>query len=68
MGIVSGPATQLIILDATVVAPLLEKSYAMFGSMLGTRFPLFLVLVARYFIGIGATDAANLALPNVKSE
>jgi hypothetical protein len=37
-------ASFIIILDAAVVAPIFEKSHAMFSSILGTWFPFFLSL------------------------
>jgi hypothetical protein len=41
----------IIILDAALVAPFLEKSYAMFLSIPGTWIPLFLIFLATYFTG-----------------
>lgn len=38
-------------LDALVVAPFLEGSYAMFGSILGTWVPLALILVSSWITG-----------------
>ena len=42
----------IIIMDATVVALVFEKSYAMFGSILGTWLPFLLIFVATYLTGI----------------
>jgi hypothetical protein len=44
-----------ILLDATVVAPVFEKSYAMFSSLLGTWLPFLLIFLATYFTGIWIT-------------
>jgi len=40
-----------IFLDATVIALLVEKSYAMFGSILGTWIPFGLIFLATYLVG-----------------
>jgi len=45
----------VIILDATVVAPLFEKSYAMFSSILGTWMPFLSIFAATYLTGIWVT-------------
>lgn len=42
----------VIALDAGVVAPLLEKSYAMFTSVLGTWLPFALIFGATYLTGV----------------
>jgi hypothetical protein len=40
-----------IFLDAIVIAPLVEKSYAMFSSILGTWIPFGLIFLATYLVG-----------------
>jgi hypothetical protein len=40
-----------ILLDASVIAGLVEKSYAMFGSILGTWIPFGLIFLATYLVG-----------------
>ena len=42
----------IIILDAALVAPVFEKSYAMFGSILGTWLPFLSIFVATYLTGL----------------
>jgi len=42
----------IIVLDAAVVAPMFEKSYAMFSSVLGTWLPFLSIFVATYLTGI----------------
>ena len=44
-----------IILDAIVVAPLFEKSYAMFSSPLGTWLPFLSIFLATYLTGVWIT-------------
>jgi hypothetical protein len=39
-------------LDATVIALLVEKSYAMFSSILGTWIPFGLIFLATYLVGL----------------
>ncbi len=47
--------TSLIVaLDALVVAPLFERSYAMFRSLLGTWIPFVAIFVARWAAGLVA--------------
>ncbi len=41
----------IIVLDAALVAPLFEKSYAMFGSILGTWLPFLSIFAATYLTG-----------------
>ena len=41
----------IIILDAALVAPVFEKSYAMFGSILGTWLPFLSIFAATYLTG-----------------
>ena len=38
--------------DAALVAPVFEKSYAMFGSVLGTWLPFLLIFAAAYLTGL----------------
>ena len=47
-----------IFLDATVIALLVEKSYAMFGSILGTWIPFGLIFLATYLVGRSLTSKA----------
>ena len=42
----------VIALDAAVVAPLLERSYAMFRSVLGTWLPFLLIFAASWLAGV----------------
>jgi hypothetical protein len=41
-------------LDALIVAPLLEQSYAMFTSALGTWIPFASIWLASFFVGHGS--------------
>ena len=41
----------IVVLDAGLVAPVFEKSYAMFGSVLGTWLPFLLIFMATYLTG-----------------
>ena len=41
-----------IILDALIIAPFAEKSYAMFASVLGTWIPFGLIFLATYLVGL----------------
>jgi hypothetical protein len=47
-------------LDALVVAPIFERSYAMFGSVLGTWLPFLLIFTAVYLVGRLAGRRAGL--------
>ena len=50
--VTSGAMLGLVVaLDALVVAPFLEHSYAMFASLLGTWVPFASILVASYDVG-----------------
>jgi hypothetical protein len=51
-----------IFLDATVIALLVEKSYAMFGSILGTWIPFGLIFLATYLVGRGFTSGQERAM------
>jgi hypothetical protein len=42
----------VIVLDAVVVAPFFERSYAMFGSAIGTWIPFALIFLAGWAAGI----------------
>jgi len=42
----------VVILDALVVAPVFERSYAMFRSVIGTWLPFAVIFVASYAAGI----------------
>jgi hypothetical protein len=42
----------IAIMDATVVALVFERSYAMFASVLGTWLPFLLIFVATYMTGV----------------
>jgi hypothetical protein len=41
----------IIVLDAVVVAPLFERSFAMFRSIIGTWLPFLLMFLASWFSG-----------------
>jgi hypothetical protein len=41
----------VIAMDALLVAPIFEKSFAMFASLLGTWIPFTLIFVAIYLVG-----------------
>ena len=59
--VVTGLAMLSIVvgLDALLVAPVFERSYAMFGSVLGTWFPFLLIFVATYLVGRTARRRAG---------
>jgi len=42
----------IVIMNAAAVAPVLEKRYSMFSSILGTWLPFLPIFVATYFTGI----------------
>jgi hypothetical protein len=42
----------IILLDAALVAPAFEKSYAMFSSLLGTWLPFLSIFAATYLTGV----------------
>ena len=42
----------IIVLDAALVAPVFERSYAMFGSVLGTWLPFLSIFAATYLTGL----------------
>lgn len=44
----------ILAMDAGLVAPVFEKSFAMFKSFLGTWLPLLLIFAAVYLIGINS--------------
>jgi len=44
--------TFVVIMDAGIVAPFFEKSYAMFQSLIGTWIPFVLIFISAYFTGI----------------
>ena len=44
----------VMLLDALVVAPLFERSYAMFRSVIGTWLPFFTIFAAAWFAGVVA--------------
>jgi hypothetical protein len=54
----------VILLDFVVVATLIERSYAMFASVLGTWLPFALIFAATYLVGLYAPrrDLAGRAL------
>jgi hypothetical protein len=41
-----------MLLDAAIIAPFAEKSYAMFASLLGTWIPFGLIFLATYWVGL----------------
>jgi hypothetical protein len=50
-------------LDAGIVAPLMEKSYAMFGSVIGTWLPFALIFLSTWLAGILSRGGAGPANP-----
>jgi hypothetical protein len=42
----------VVILDAAIVAPLFERSYAMLRSVIGTWLPSVLIFIASYAVGV----------------
>ena len=42
----------IVLMDALFVAPIFEKSYAMFSSPLGTWLPLVSIFAATYLVGV----------------
>jgi uncharacterized membrane protein YhdT len=51
-----------ITLDAVLVAPVFERSYAMFGSILGTWLPFALIFASRYLVGMSARRPLRASL------
>lgn len=51
----------VVVMDAGLVAPVIEKSFAMFRSVLGTWLPFGLIFLATYLTGVGLLGAATLA-------
>jgi hypothetical protein len=49
----------VIFLDAAMVAPVFEKSYAMFGSVLGTWLPFLSIFAATYLTGLWVVGQAG---------
>jgi len=45
----------VMVMDAGLVAPFFEKSYAMFSSILGTWLPFMLIFVSTWMTGRGIT-------------
>lgn len=45
----------VVVLDLVIVATFLEKSYAMFASVLGTWLPFALIFVSTYVVGVYVT-------------
>ncbi len=54
-----------MLMDALVVAPFFEKSYAMFTSLLGTWIPFALIFVATYLVGL-AVDRQKITSSQFK--
>ena len=50
----------VVALDLFLVAPVFEKSYAMFSSLLGTWIPFTLIFAASYLTGRFTSPKANL--------
>lgn len=50
-----------ILLDATVIAGLVEKSYAMFASILGTWIPFGLIFLVTYLVGLSLSSSRDKA-------
>jgi hypothetical protein len=53
----------VVALDLFLVAPVLEKSFAMFTSALGTWIPFALIFTATYFTGRWFEESRNTAHP-----
>jgi hypothetical protein len=53
----------VVLLDASVIAPFVEKSFGMFASVLGTWIPFALIFIAAYVTGLWAAKAARRAAP-----
>jgi hypothetical protein len=51
-----------VLLDATIIALLVEKSYAMFASILGTWIPFGLIFLATYRVGLFVATKREKAL------
>jgi hypothetical protein len=51
-----------VALDAGLVAPVFEHSYAMFGSVLGTWIPFALIFASTYLVGASARTTHRPAL------
>jgi hypothetical protein len=54
-----------IFLDATLIALLVEQSYAMFGSILGTWIPFGLIFLATYLVGRAAVRSTPDRAPKM---
>ena len=50
-----------IVLDLSIVAPLIERSFVMFASILGTWIPLALIFLSTYVVGLSATKSNFIA-------
>lgn len=46
----------VFIMDAGLIAPVFEKNFAMFGSILGTWLPMVLIFLAVYLTGLVITN------------
>ena len=53
----------VILMDVLVVALLIEQSFAMFGSLLGTWIPFTLIFAATYFTGRRTEEASEFTAP-----
>jgi hypothetical protein len=42
----------VLLMDGGVIAPFVEKSFAMFASILGTWIPFVLIFVSTYLVGV----------------
>jgi multisubunit Na+/H+ antiporter MnhC subunit len=51
----------VIFLDAFIVAPFAERSYAMFTSILGTWIPFALIFLSTYLIGLSSVSSSQVA-------
>jgi hypothetical protein len=49
----------VVAMDAFLVAPVFERSYAMFASPLGTWIPFALIFAATYFTGMAVTRGSQ---------
>ncbi|HKN30651.1 MAG TPA: hypothetical protein VJY34_23360 [Roseiarcus sp.] len=56
----------IIFLDAALVAPVFERSYAMFGSALGTWLPFLSIFAAAYLTGLWVVGHAGNTAGGIK--
>jgi hypothetical protein len=51
----------VVVMDVLVVALLIERSFEMFGSILGTWLPFFLIFISTWWTGLAVRRAAHRA-------